>query len=223
MPTIRTSIRNSLEKYPRILSVLRYIKYSLYAILSEPKRIGIIRKLKNKHYIEKLKNGDEAIKLDVCGGRYPHNKDYLNVDILRFPGVDIRADITRKIPVSDDCVSEIISKATLEHFIMQDIITINQEFFRILIPGGKLVIGVPDLKALCEAYKSGNYDHDVLNRYFLGGQKDAFDIHKTLMDFQILSDILSRIGFCDIQQQDYDLGNHLPQYMLKIVCYKSKE
>ena len=60
--------------------------------------------------------GFRGAKLDICGGRNPYKPgEFLNVDAVDFPQVDLVIDITKPFPIDSNVIAEIFSAATLEH------------------------------------------------------------------------------------------------------------
>jgi SAM-dependent methyltransferase len=84
--------------------------------------------------------GELMTKLNVgCG--HDIKEGHINIDYCPGPGVDMVADITRPLPYPDSSVDEIYCAHTLEHIQRWEDVVI--EFYRILRPGGKLIIRVP--------------------------------------------------------------------------------
>lgn len=93
---------------------------------------------------DKIKQG---LKLNVaCGFKY--KVDYINIDSDARVNPDIVRNIERGLPFSDNTVTEILSEHTLEH-INQDLIHfVMYEFWRVLVPNGRLKVVVPIGKGL---------------------------------------------------------------------------
>lgn len=66
-------------------------------------------------------------------------------NIYRKSQADITSDITKKLPFEDNYFDTIISRHSLEHCI--DVITTLKHWIRVLKPGGRLIIAVPDESA----------------------------------------------------------------------------
>lgn len=166
----------------------------------------------------------DGAKLDVCGGRNPYNpKEFLNVDIVDFPQVDLVFDIRETFPIQENKILEIVSAATLEHFRKHHNEHILKEFFRILQPGGKLRVCTPDIEAIANALLAGE-DLDVVNQHFFGKFKtedtDDYDVHKWMYPAKEMIRALEKIGFTKVQQVPNDLGLHDPTYNYLISAEK---
>ena len=61
----------------------------------------------------------------------------------------IRADLSQGIPLPDGRCEVVYHAAVLEHFRQDDALGFLKECHRVLVPGGVIRIGVPDLEQLC--------------------------------------------------------------------------
>ena len=96
-----------------------------------------------------------GLKLNLCCGLRPI-VDYLNVDIVdlppRFPnefkGIDfLRYDLNeRPWPWDDGSISWIVMRDGFEHLKVGTFLEITNEMWRVLVPGGKAAIRVPDAR-----------------------------------------------------------------------------
>lgn len=163
-----------------------------------------------------------GVKLDICGGEAPYGQGFVNVDIRRLSSVDLVAD-ARVLPIRTGSVEEIYSCATLEHFNLNDAAIVLGEMYRVLRRGAKLVIGVPDLEAICVAHASGEMDFYLANQYLYGAQGNPYDVHRSAFSFAKLKESLQALGFVNIQRHAYDLPSHMAEYMLKSVCFKADQ
>lgn len=80
---------------------------------------------------------------------------YLSVDLQGDP--DIRADV-REIPLATGSVDEIMAIHLFEHLPRWDTERTLAEWHRVLRPGGKLVLELPDLIKCCQNILSGRED-----------------------------------------------------------------
>ena len=162
-----------------------------------------------------FRSGFRGAKLDVCGGRNPLNpKEFLNVDIVPLPQVDLVFDIRKRFPMEDSVIEEIVSSATLEHFRKPDNMHILKEFFRVLQPGGTLRVCTPDIEAIARALLEGE-DLDRVNQHFFGkyksDQTEDYDLHRWMFPAGAMIETLHHIGFVHAKQIPNDLGLHDPK------------
>ncbi len=159
--------------------------------------------------------GFKDAKLDICGGRNPYKPgEYLNVDVVAFPQVDLVFDIREKFPIEDGVIAEVFSAATLEHFRKHHNEHILREFFRILQPEGVLQVCTPDIEVIAKALLEGE-DLDFVNQHFFGKFKtedtDDYDVHKWMYPVSAMIKTLEEIGFRDVEQVENDTGLHDPR------------
>jgi len=78
---------------------------------------------------------------------------------------------------------------------------------RVLMPGGRLRISVPDMEVLCQlflhpnAQRSANEQFKIM-RMMMGGQVEPFDFHKVGFSQNILTALLMQHGFKDFRRID---------------------
>ncbi len=141
----------------------------------------------------------ELIKLHI-GGKEPH-PDWKILDVEARPEVDFVCDAANLEQFADNSIAAIYASHVLEHFYYQlndELVKTLTEWYRVLQPGGKLYISVPDLRTLCWLYLHPNLlplDRHHIMRIMFGGQTNQFDVHKVGFDVDILAMYLSEVGF----------------------------
>lgn len=163
-------------------------------------------------------------KLDICGGRNPWRPgEFLNVDIVDLPKVDLVFDIRKRFPIDDGVIAEIFSAATLEHFREYDNLHILHEFFRVLQPGGILHVLTPDLEAIAKGILEGE-NISVINQHLFGRYKgdgtEDYDLHRWMYPASKIIEVLRNIGFTTIIQIPSTTGLHDPKYNYLISARK---
>lgn len=131
------------------------------------------------------------------------------------PGVqpDIVATITDMSPVPDASVDAVYSHHNIEHVFAHEVPLVMSEFFRVLKPGGEVLLGTPDLQNVARTIASGRLE-DPLYRSG-SGKITALDIvyglrsdlasgreymaHKTGFTRGTLARKLGAAGFVDIE------------------------
>jgi predicted SAM-dependent methyltransferase len=85
-----------------------------------------------------------------------------------------------------------------------------QGLHRILIPGGKAYISVPDLDTLCRIFVSPEMavpertgDRIQVMRKIFGGQLDAYDYHYVGLNLDFLLAFLRDAGFHSVEQVEH--------------------
>lgn len=158
-------------------------------------------------------------KIEIgCGEK--RREGYEWCDIRNLPGVDhiCRVDA---LPFDDASIDEIYSRHLIEHLTLKEFLKTLVEWNRVLKVGGELYIICPNLlwhleQILKGTHKSfytkefGNNDRYWGFGSLFGWQQNEFDVHKFGYYFELLKDILTDVGFENIQ----DLTNS-PQSLEK--------
>lgn len=83
----------------------------------------------------------KLIKLDIACGQNKQ-KDYIGIDIVNIPGVDIVHDLEMyPWPIESESCEEVKISHYIEH--TKDLIKFMEEIYRILKPSGKCMINAP--------------------------------------------------------------------------------
>jgi len=119
-------------------------------------------------------------------------------------GVDFVGDCTDLGRFADASVQEIYASHVLEHLSYQDRLPrALGELYRVLRPGGKAMISVPDLEVLCRLFldpRAKVRDRFEIMRMAFGGQMDAHDFHFVGLSYDLLYNFLFGAGFRRIEQ-----------------------
>jgi predicted SAM-dependent methyltransferase len=154
------------------------------------------------------------MKLEIGSGFYPH-EGYQHLDINPdLPCVEYVASMF-SIPLPDSSVEEILCINSLEHLEWTDIKRALQEWARVVMPGGKVVIHVPDISFLPVIldYESNEWQKDIgeqpfnaktdrweyLNHYVMGTCA-PFNQHRTVFTQPMLEALLINVGFGNFER-----------------------
>jgi len=150
-------------------------------------------------------------KLELGGGSSPKRKElgFLNCDIRDLPEVDLQMDLKYPFPliIGSSSVEEIFSAHCLEHFTEGEARGLLWDCHRVLIPGGRIELIVPNIRKLAERYLHGEYDCETFSRMVYGGQDYPENFHKIGFDFSFLAHLLDEAGFVGIKQVQCEDGN----------------
>lgn len=135
---------------------------------------------------------------------------FLNIDADAFLHCDVVAGL-EKLRLNSESVEIIYASHVFEHFAQAKIVPILKEWFRVLKPGGKLFLCVPDLEVLADIYLSNlpNYENDDA-RYLVdlacsvmyGGQSNKYDFHYSGYSLTTLNALLQSVGFRSVERFD---------------------
>lgn len=108
------------------------------------------------------------------------------------------------LPDADGAADEVRASHLLEHFSHGEVESVVKEWARVLRPGGKLKIAVPDFDLVVKAYSNGMRNDPRLELTLFGGQKDADDYHKSLFNEDKLKALLEGAGLVDVKRWESD-------------------
>ena len=126
---------------------------------------------------------------------------YVNIDIRSLDGVDVVSDI-RNLPYPDNSVDFIYSCANIEHFDRNEWKAVLAHFFSKLKPGGALRLSTADFEAVCKRYQQEGNIEELLG-LVVGGQKNDYDWHGMVFDFNLLRKGLESVGFENIRRYNW--------------------
>jgi predicted SAM-dependent methyltransferase len=137
----------------------------------------------------------ETLKLNL-GSRTRLMPGFKNMDIDAHDGVDFVGDVSDLSRFADGSVSEIYASHILEHFPHLKTLDVLKEWSRVLSPGGKLYVAVPDFARCVELYGTLGLDQWIVN-FLSGDQIYATAYHYNLFDEPRLTKYLADSGFSD--------------------------
>ena len=136
----------------------------------------------------------EPLKINL-GCRRTRIQGFKNIDIRPGQDVDIVADAENLRMIETASVDEVYASNILEHFPLVRTVEVLREWCRVLRPGGKLWLSVPDWDAVYEIYtKQGMLTEWVLYHLY-GEQGYDFQYHYLIFTYPNLRALLDQAGF----------------------------
>lgn len=140
-------------------------------------------------------------KLHIGGEARAEGWEVLNA--LPGPGVDHVCNANDLSQFADGTFIEIYASHVLEHFdYMGELAATLTEWYRVLTPGGKLYVSVPDLDTLAglilDKENLVGEERFFVMRMIFGGHIDAYDHHAVGLNEEFLSDFLGEAGFVNL-------------------------
>jgi predicted SAM-dependent methyltransferase len=134
---------------------------------------------------------------------------WINLDGWARYGVDYICDLRARLPLADASCRLIYTEHVLEHIDRQFVPQVLCELYRVLMPGGRIRIVVPDCEKFADAYARDDREWfriavpDCNSRG--EGLNDIFrnHFHRFIYDFQTLEVALRAAGFVAIQRSDH--------------------
>src|SRR5262249_29642073 len=141
----------------------------------------------------------EGIKLHIGGKE--QKKGWVILNVLPGPIVDYVGNCNDLSFLADESCSEVYASHVLEHLghngeLQQTLNGIH----RVLKPGGRLCVSVPDLRTLSWLFLHPSLDTTGrfhVMRMMFGGRTTDYDVHYTGFNLEFLGAFLNRAGFRD--------------------------
>ena len=144
-----------------------------------------------------------------CGTR--RLPGYCGVDSRPEVEPDVVADVENLEQFEDGSAKIIYASHVLEHIPRPHVLTVLEEWRRVLMPGGTLRLAVPDFLVLAELYL---YDGVSMWRVLgplHGGQDYQANTHYVTYDYEYLAWTLGQAGYYDIRRWN-PVAVHPPGY-----------
>lgn len=170
------------------------------------------------------KRYNKNIKLNLGSGGVPY-KGYLSVDMYDRRA-HVQMDIT-KLDFDDNSVTEILASHVFEHLNPYHSIAILQDWLRVLKPGGKLIMEMPDIEGLCKRFVTASTGerYGILNAIYgsvnttdVGGPDNITSPHLFGWWRQSLWDHMTNAGFTNIQFMEEQIPH--PETNLRVEANK---
>ncbi len=126
------------------------------------------------------------------------------LDIAPAPNVDIVGNCNDLSAFPDGSCAEIYASHVLEHLGYDgELQRALKGFHRVLAPGGRLRVSVPDMEILCRLFLAPNVNfkhrYNVM-RVLFGGRAGPHDVHYTGMFHEFLGAMMHGAGFREIER-----------------------
>ena len=202
--TVKTKIRKVLFNQPigySFYKILRYQYYSMwkFAAAINHYRIFTMEFILRRHSGCRLHLG--------CGNIYLNG--WVNIDnYIGKRKKDLWLDIAIGLPFRNNSIEAIFTSHVLEHFIIEDILRILSECFRVLKTDGCLRIAVPSLTIALKHYQKGEIKAfprikgRTVSRRFIDYIL-YHNTHLTMFDFAFLHELLEDVGFRNIEEKAF--------------------
>lgn len=146
-------------------------------------------------------------------------KGYVNIDKVKTTPETVVKDILN-LDYPDNSVEEIYMRHVIEHFFEDDIKKLLKNCYRMLQPGGKLVIETPDFDRIVEAWTKKILPKELLNKFLFGfgaaastRERELHMIHKFVFDQELLTRFLNEQGFTVVEvEKGARPSNYDPKY-----------
>ena len=192
-------------------------------------------------YIDALLSTNDKIKLNVgCGTDY--KEGWVNLDNNTDENIeklDLDWDLRNPLPFPDNSVDYIFNEHLQEHLTVEEGISVNKDFLRVLKPGGVLRIATPDLDKIVYNFENTPLSEDPVIKHFKFdfiktraewmNMSFSFWGHKWIYNYEELDRRLREAGFmgvkrCEVQLSDrQDLCNIETRSGISLVVEATKK
>jgi predicted SAM-dependent methyltransferase len=138
------------------------------------------------------------------GGTQP-KEGWKILNVQTGPTVDFVGDICDLSAFQDNSIETIYASHVLEHVSQAEVVPALQGINRALKPGGRFLVSVPDLDALCHLFIAPWATAEIkwhAMRMMFGGQMDPDDFHCIGLNEEFLRSFLAEAGFSKVQKVD---------------------
>ncbi len=156
-----------------------------------------------------------SLRLHLGSGNYLW-PGWVNVDLS---GSDMDCDVT-KLPLSDGVAKEIQGIHLFEHLDRMEANNILREWFRVLAPGGKLVLELPCMDKICKLYEAGERNVRYIQFGIFGDPRYRRPemLHKWCWSQDELKEELQNAGFSRVEFEEPKF--HVPLRDMRATAYK---
>ena len=209
-PRDRNDLRGMISMLKRFLRSSTTASFRA-ALRKLPEEWKIMRT--HKDGVRKASSVEVPCSLHIgCG---PNRKPgWVNIDLSE--GADVRLDLRESLPFPDNSAKIIYSEHFFEHLDFAEGTRFLRDSMRVLQPGGRMSIGVPDARLIMDLYTGGDRDvwmkvrdrwhpkwcttpmHSV--NYFFRQDGE----HKYAYDAETLTTLLKECGFSNIHERQWD-------------------
>ena len=134
-----------------------------------------------------------------CG--FDKRDGYLNVDFQDFHAPDLVADVRDLSALPDGHFDEVMAIDVLEHMERTESAQALAEWHRVLAPGGRLRLQVPDVMAVGQLLQERDSyeDHELFIHHLYGTQAYTGDFHLAGFTDRLMIELLRTVGFDSIR------------------------
>lgn len=141
-----------------------------------------------------MDNNERIIKkLEIGSGSRPR-EGYIHHDIRQLDDIDIVCDARKFSEDLYGSFDEVYAYHVLEHFNRLEIKEVLAEWIKLLCPGGKIELIVPDVREICRQFVEGFIDIEFFDYLMFGGNDYEYNVHKYGFDATHLGKMLNSLG-----------------------------
>lgn len=150
------------------------------------------------------------VKLHIGCGWRDFGKDWIHIDNGDYEHLDYKTDVSKLDMFEDNSADLIYASHVIAYFNRDEIVSVFNEWNRVLKSGGILRLATPDAESMIELYVDGKIALEEMLGPLYGKMKmDSIDIyHRTTYDFKSLKKVLNFCGFEDVNRYNWQETEH---------------
>ena len=137
------------------------------------------------------------MRVELASGERPHN-GYLHCDMRLLESTDLVCRV-EVLPFADNSVESLLASHIIEHFSYWEIDRVLEEWYRVVRPGGNILIITPKFAYIAHGYVEGWMDYTESRSRMFGGQDYPGNFHSTMFDSPSMGKTLEKAGFKSVQ------------------------
>ena len=145
-------------------------------------------------------NGERMVHVG-CGGVVAPG--FINMDARRMPHIHfIIHGIAEVKFLPPESIDLIYLSHVLEHVPHSHVVAVLEQFHRVLHPGGRCRVSVPDFDLLLDIYRIHDQDLDRIVQPLMGGQDFPQNFHFSAFNEALLTKRFLAAGFAEVHRWD---------------------
>lgn len=137
------------------------------------------------------------MRVELASGERPFD-GYFHCDMRLLESTDLVCKV-EVLPFADNSLEELLASHIIEHFSYREIEWVLEEWFRVLRPGGAILIITPNFGYIAHGYAEGWMDYTESRNRMFGGQDYPGNFHHTMFDSPSMGKALEKVGFRNIR------------------------
>jgi len=145
------------------------------------------------------------MRVELASGERPHD-GYFHCDMRLLESTDLVCRV-EVLPFADNSVESLLASHIIEHFSYRAIDDVLAEWYRVLRPGGEILIITPNFAYIAHGYAEGWMDYAESRNRMFGGQDYSGNYHYTMFDSLHMGKALEKTGFKNVRDVTSDYEN----------------
>lgn len=137
------------------------------------------------------------MRVELASGDRPW-EGYLHCDERLLESTDLACRV-ETLPFADSSVEALLASHIIEHFSYREIDRVLAEWYRVLRPGGGILIITPNFAYVAHGYVEGWMEYTESRNRMFGGQDYLGNYHYTMFDSPALGACLEEAGFKNVR------------------------